>query len=30
MTDYELKIRFEGGKAFLSGPSALVAKGIFY
>lgn len=30
MTDYVLKIRFEGDKAFLSGPSTLVAKGIFY
>lgn len=30
MTDYVLQIRFEGEGAFLSGPSALVAKGVFY
>jgi diaminopimelate epimerase len=30
MTDYLLTIRFEGERAYLSGPSALVAKGLFF
>lgn len=30
MTDYELKVRFEGGQAFLSGPSVLVGAGKFF
>ena len=30
MTDYALTIRFEGERAYLSGPSALVAKGLFF
>jgi diaminopimelate epimerase len=30
MTDYVLTIRFEGERAHLSGPSALVARGLFF
>lgn len=30
MTSFELRIRFEGDQAFLSGPCALVAKGEYY
>jgi diaminopimelate epimerase len=30
MTDFELRIRFEGDSAFLSGPCALVAEGSFF
>lgn len=29
MTDFELQIRFEGDQGFLSGPCALVAKGVY-
>lgn len=30
MTSFRLRVRFEGEKAFLSGPSALVAEGVFF
>jgi diaminopimelate epimerase len=30
MTDFELRIRFEGDRAFLSGPCALVAEGRYF
>jgi diaminopimelate epimerase len=30
MTDFELRIRFEGEQAFLSGPCALVAEGRYF
>ena len=30
MTSFRLRVRFEGEKAFLSGPSALVSEGIFF
>lgn len=30
MTQFRLQVRFEGERAFLSGPSALVSEGVFF